>query len=1042
MKLVLVLMVTALMMPTMFQTARGQTGIPVPRSALPGREPLNQMYEFNRSQSVRSTYADSFRVLGRWAWGDCYAVAESSNYAYIGNGVSILILDISTPSSPLLVSQYVTDGTIVDIHVRDSLLFVGTGNGLVILDVSAPNIPRLVSSLPIPCGSGKIAVEDSLVYSLTGCPAIQIVDVSNPASPVLRGSAPTSADILMAIAVKDRYVYVGSYNGGGIDVIDATNPDNPSYLYTELGGRSMSAVCRDTLLLLGTSDSTDHIDVFSVSSPSSLVRLGSVTLGSYGMIGPIRSLDVDSGKLYCGTVSHSVYSVDLSTPNAPRVLTAISTSRFILDAILSLSVYRDHIYAAAWTGLWIIDASQPDSLIEKTYFPTGGDPNKMAISGRVGYLASNRNTLWTLDLSDLSNPRGITNVNVGGGSSDIVVANQKAYIAVARGTPDTAGGLWIFDVANPVNPSIIGHLKSNALSVEIAKQGDLLLMAQAIGVHDSVLEIIDVSTPSHPNLLSVFENPCLPYHIAVRDSFAFLASYSCGLQIIDFHDPLHPVQVSQILSSALGVAVRDSFAYVARGDSFFVINVSTPNGPVVWGACYMSAAATSDVDISVSGNYAYWTDGALASIDISDPTHPTQTALFDAGRGTGVTAVGDTVYGASVDGSLWILQHPPQPTCTTCTMNSGWYLVSVPRLVSNYKRATLFPTSVSGAYAYKHGYVSTDSLAVGSGYWIKSLGPPPIVNSGDSLLLDTVSVELGWNLIGSLTKPLDASSVVSVPSDLVQSNYYGYNNGYVIAQFIEPGQGYWVKTSQAGRLILGARGTLDRTSKRGSLDLESLDSLKIEDNFHRQRVLYFGTKEIDPQTIAQCELPPKPPEGVFDIRFLSQGFVSVLKGDNVDQDSRAIQIQGVAYPLLFHWNLGAEAGYRLTVTPEGGISQEYSLRGHDSLRIFHPCEYALSLKPSAPAGRSRIPSSISIRQNYPNPFNPQTTIEFGLGESGVVTVTLLNLLGQEVEEVFRGHLDAGDHRVSLNGANLPSGVYFLRVATSKASAITRLIVVR
>lgn len=65
---------------------------------------------------------------------------------------------------------------------------------------------------------------------------------------------------------------------------------------------------------------------------------------------------------------------------------------------------------------------------------------------------------------------------------------------------------------------------------------------------------------------------------------------------------------------------------------------------------------------------------------------------------------------------------------------------------------------------------------------------------------------------------------------------------------------------------------------------------------------------------------------------------------------------------------------------------------------------------------------------WPNPFNPQTQFEVTVRETQPVTITLYNLLGQSVAELFRGELAANvPHTVRIDGTGLASGVYVYRV---------------
>jgi hypothetical protein len=75
-----------------------------------------------------------------------------------------------------------------------------------------------------------------------------------------------------------------------------------------------------------------------------------------------------------------------------------------------------------------------------------------------------------------------------------------------------------------------------------------------------------------------------------------------------------------------------------------------------------------------------------------------------------------------------------------------------------------------------------------------------------------------------------------------------------------------------------------------------------------------------------------------------------------------------------------------------------------------------------------LPPSFSLHQNYPNPFNPTTTISFDLPGSGVVTLRVFNVLGQQIATLIdHANLDEGEQDVEFDAHNLPSGVYFYRL---------------
>jgi hypothetical protein len=77
------------------------------------------------------------------------------------------------------------------------------------------------------------------------------------------------------------------------------------------------------------------------------------------------------------------------------------------------------------------------------------------------------------------------------------------------------------------------------------------------------------------------------------------------------------------------------------------------------------------------------------------------------------------------------------------------------------------------------------------------------------------------------------------------------------------------------------------------------------------------------------------------------------------------------------------------------------------------------------------PTEFVLSQNYPNPFNPSTKITFSLPVASEVRLSIVDLLGQEIEVLKNENMNAGIHTVDWNvnsqSGNLSSGVYFYRI---------------
>jgi len=74
-----------------------------------------------------------------------------------------------------------------------------------------------------------------------------------------------------------------------------------------------------------------------------------------------------------------------------------------------------------------------------------------------------------------------------------------------------------------------------------------------------------------------------------------------------------------------------------------------------------------------------------------------------------------------------------------------------------------------------------------------------------------------------------------------------------------------------------------------------------------------------------------------------------------------------------------------------------------------------------------MPKQYKLSQNYPNPFNPSTIIQYQLPKSGLVSLKIYNILGQEVANLVNEEQQAGIHEIKFNATHLASGVYFYSI---------------
>ncbi|UCH65362.1 MAG: T9SS type A sorting domain-containing protein [Ignavibacterium sp.] len=86
---------------------------------------------------------------------------------------------------------------------------------------------------------------------------------------------------------------------------------------------------------------------------------------------------------------------------------------------------------------------------------------------------------------------------------------------------------------------------------------------------------------------------------------------------------------------------------------------------------------------------------------------------------------------------------------------------------------------------------------------------------------------------------------------------------------------------------------------------------------------------------------------------------------------------------------------------------------------------------------SELPSTFNITA-HPNPFNSSTNIDFSIPASGIVTLKVYNVIGEEVAEVVNEFMTAGSYTFKFTASSLPSGIYFARLTSNENHQIIKM----
>ena len=194
-------------------------------------------------------------------------------------------------------------------------------SGLQIIDISNPTTPTLKGNYDTSGYALGVQVVGNYAYVADGGSGLQIIDISNPTTPTLKGNYDTSGYAL-GVQVVGNYAYVAD-GGSGLQIIDISNPTTPTLKgnYDTSGLAQGVQVVGNYAYVADESSGLQIIDVseFTNKAPTNLT-LSTSTVAENQIIGTVvgnlSSTDPDTGNTFTyslvtgtGATDNSLFSI-------------------------------------------------------------------------------------------------------------------------------------------------------------------------------------------------------------------------------------------------------------------------------------------------------------------------------------------------------------------------------------------------------------------------------------------------------------------------------------------------------------------------------------------------------------------------------------------------------------------------------------------------------------------------------------------------------------------------------------------------------------
>jgi uncharacterized repeat protein (TIGR02543 family) len=626
------------------------------------------------------------------------AVAVQGSDCYIGEGSTFTVLDVSNPAAPTPIARLALSGL-----VQDIALFTSSGHQYA-------------------------AVAD-------GDAGLQIVDVTVPAAPALRGYYNTG-DWANGIAVSNNFAYVAN-NNSGLVVLDMSNPMRPTLSGSvALPGEAFGiAIQQVTNQLFAYVTTYNALCVVDLSNPNNPTPRGSVSAAGYN-----ASVAVNGNRAYVANYVNRLEEFDISNPDSPQALGEVEFD----DTPGAVTVENNQIYAVGYFGLDIFNPV--GNSLQRVGSSTGGqhdDGQHMAVTGGYAFCSGGAFGfhIYNVNSPNTPSPSGVFNETIGYYSS--VAFNGTTIVAATQNN-----GLKAFDLSNPANPIFLSQYASSLNSGQTVQ----LAGSRAYYLSDDQVNIVDMSNPQTPVFLgassiSQFEvvdfyllgnsivgagidepnvqseagiaifDASNPASIGIQGTFDFptqLEAYAVtgnsniacvavpsatgsdfSLAVLSVSNPTSLQLIGQIpdigVVGTMRLAPDNRYLYIGGqlfDPSWKIVDLANSNAPVLVSSNYVGAAVYS---FAFSDGTAYLATGTGVLVyDVSNPNQPQllrsySTPVRPLGLDT-IKVSGDTLYLADASGGLVSLTlsdiNPPEvfitfPTSspiftnTTGTLNLG-----------------------------------------------------------------------------------------------------------------------------------------------------------------------------------------------------------------------------------------------------------------------------------------------------------------------------------------------------------------------------------
>jgi hypothetical protein len=492
---------------------------------------------------------------------------------------------------------------------------------------------------------------------------LRVLDVSDPDAVHEVGSLSLGLPRIR-MAMRHPYLYLSGF-GAPVGIVDVSDPVRPRWVgewevLADIWEDVFEVAGDAAYLVAGSPPSLRILDL--EHSPTQYQPVGEVALGDY-QVKQINDVAYAEGRVYVLVQEDSgeeprnrLIAIDVSSPEQPLLERSGSLPagrRFRDVKVRDELMYVTERSPRAGLAVFRWGEGEDPELLGSAFDEEFWFPVELIVHGQAAYVTFKGNVdVAAFDVSDPTQPRIVhTHVIPDAWAAGLymTLVGERLYVA--------GDGGWapMFDVSTPLAPRLLGHWQfEGGWACDVVRDGNLALVVNMGGG----LVIHDITDPGTPTRLArlwthgpSFEEWQWNTVLTAKDGRAVMAFENLPAEILDLKTPTHPQLLGRFQPSGMvqGIALTSESVFlgyreVAEGETaayydpssftgrggIEVFDLANPGAPERGATLRLDRSVT---DLALQGDrlVAAHLDGGLSIVDVSDVGSPTLLGSLDGG---------------------------------------------------------------------------------------------------------------------------------------------------------------------------------------------------------------------------------------------------------------------------------------------------------------------------------------------------------------------------------------------------------------------------